>query len=90
MCNERKKYFGKAIEDNTFRINQDISDFKTGNSTCKFLRQVYNCGTKNNCLEEPFFGLNIMLQLNKSNRPETIEKHFHLKGCDTINNPSRN
>ena len=30
--------------------------------------------------EEPFF----------SDRRETIEKHFHLKGYDTMNRPGRN
>ena len=31
-----------------------------------------------------------MLQLNKSDILETIEKHFHLKGYDKMNNPDRN
>ena len=39
--------------------------------------------------EEPFFSLN-MLRLSKSDRLETIEKHFHLKGYDTMNRPGRN
>ena len=52
---------------------------KTGISTCKFPHHVYDCGIKNDCLEEPFFSLNIILQLNKSDKLETIEKHFHLK-----------
>ena len=37
-----------------------------------------------------FFSLNTMLRLNTSGRLETIEKHFHLKGYDTMNNPGRN
>ena len=53
-------------------------------STCTFPRHVYDCGIKNNCLEWPFFSLNIMLRLNKKDRLETIEKHFHLKGYDTM------
>ena len=72
------------------RINQYSSECKTGDSTCKFPRHVYGCGIKNNCLEEPFFSLNIMLRLNKSERLETIEKHFHLKCYDTMNHPGRN
>ena len=74
-------YIGETKGDNTrlqFGINQHISDCKTGDSTCKFPRHVYDCGIKNNCLEEPFFSLNIMLRLNKNNRLETIEKHFHI------------
>ena len=31
-----------------------------------------------------------MLRLNKSDSLETIKKHFHLKGYDTVNNPDRN
>ena len=72
------------------RINQYISDYNTGDSTCKFPRHVYKCVIKNNCLEEPFFSLNITLRLNKSDRLETISKHFHLKGYYTMNNPGRN
>ena len=72
------------------KINQHISDCKTGDSTCKFPRHVHNFGIKNNCLEEPFFSLNIMLRLSKSDTLETIEKHFHLKGYDTMNDAGRN
>ena len=49
-----------------------------------------DCSIRNNCLEEPFFSLKIMLRLNKSDRLETIEKHFHLKDNDLMNNPGRN
>ena len=67
-CVTKKKHIGKTKRDNTkgfkVRINQHISDCKTGDSTFKFPRHVYDCGIKNNCLEEPFFSLNIMLGLN--------------------------
>ena len=55
-----------------------------------WVRHANDCGINNNCLEEPFFSLNIMLRLNKSGRLETIEKHFPLKGYDALNNPGRN
>lgn len=42
-----------------------------------------------NLPQEPFFNLNIILRLNESVRSDTIENYFHLKGCDTIKNPSR-
>ena len=35
------------------------------------------------------FSINIMLPLNESERPETIESHFQLKVYDTINSPGR-
>ena len=94
MCNKKETYIGKTKGHNTngfkVRINQHISDCKTGDSTCKFPRHVYDCGIKNDCLEEPSFSLNIMLRLNKSDIPETFKKYFHLKGYDTMNNPGRN
>ena len=81
MCKEKETYIGKTKGDNTkrfkVRINQHTSECKTGDSTCKFPCHVYDCGIKNNCLEELFFSLNIMLRLNKNDRLETIEKHFH-------------
>ena len=93
-CNKKETYIGETIRNNTkgfkFRINQHISDSKTLLSTCKFRRHVYDCGIKNNCLEEPFVALSIMLGLNKSDRLDTIEKTFHLKCYDTMNNPGRN
>ena len=88
MCNEKE--IGDNRKGFKVRINQHISDRKTGVLTCKFPRHVYDCGINNNCLEEPFFSLNVMLRLNKSDRLETIEKHFHLNGYDTMINPGRN
>ena len=105
MCNEKETYIGKTIKDNTkgyeVRINQHRFDCKTSVSKCTFQRFVFNCGINNNNnndnnnninngLEEPFFVLNIMLRQNKSGRLETIEKHFYLKGHDTMNNLVRN
>ena len=94
MCNEKETYIGKTIAENMkgfkVRTNQQISDCKTGNSTCNLPRHVCVCGNKNNCLNEPFFTLDIILRLNKSDRLETFENDFHLKGCDTMNNPGRN
>ena len=95
ICNKKETYIAKTIVVNAkgFKsgkmkgTNQHIFYCKTGVLTCKFPRHVYDCGIKNNCLEESFFSLNIMLRLNKSDRLETIEKHFHLKGYDTMINP---
>ena len=51
-------------------------------STCKFPRHVYDCGINNNFLEEPFFSLNIMLRLNKSDRLEVTD--FYINTYDVI------
>ena len=65
MRYENETYIGKTIGENTkgfkVRINQHMSDCQAEVSTCKFPSHVYYCGIKNNCLEEPFFRLNIML-----------------------------
>ena len=49
MCHEKQTYIEKTIGNNTtgfkVRINQHISGCKTGDSTCKFLRHVYDCDT---------------------------------------------
>ena len=61
MCNGKETYNGKAMDNNTkrfkVRINQQISDCKTGVSTCKFPRHAQDRVIKNNCLEEPLFSL---------------------------------
>ena len=56
---------------------------------CKFRRHVFSCVIKNNCLQEQFFKFDMMLRLNNSDKLKTLEKHFHLKGFDTLNNPNR-
>ena len=80
-CVTKKKHIGKTKRDNTkgfkVRINQHISDCKTRDSTCFVVLRITgiknDCFINNICLEEPFFSLHIMLRLNKSDRPETIE-----------------
>ena len=53
ISNEKDTYIAKIVVDNT------------GVSTCKLPRHVYDCGIKNNCLNEPLVSLNIMLRLKK-------------------------
>ena len=89
MCNKKRNIYWennrRQYEGFEVRINQHISECKTGVSTWKFPRHVNDCGIENSCLEESFFSQTIMLRLNKSDRLANIEKHFHLKGYDTIN-----
>ena len=82
MCNEKEIYIGKTTGDDAkgfkVRINQHISDCEAGVSVRRFPRNVYDCGIKNNYLEEPFFNLNIMFRSNKSDRLETTEMHISI------------
>ena len=89
MCSEKETYIGKPIgdtvKDSKVRIEQHISDGKTGNS----LRHISSCGVESNCLQETFFRLKFMLRLNKSNTFETLQKYFHLKDFDAMSNLNR-
>ena len=89
MFDHEETYIGKTFGYNVVgfksTINQNISDFRTGTSTCKFPIHVYHCAMKNKCLKEPYFQLNIMMKLKDSRQLEFYENHFHKKGYDTIN-----
>ena len=58
--------YGKTVGDNVVgfksRINQHISDYRTGTSTCKFPIHVYHCALKNKCLNGSFNLLFFMAQ----------------------------
>ena len=69
------------------RINQHISDCRTGTSTSKFPIHIYHFAMKSKCLKEPYFQLNIMMKLKVSRQLEFYENHLHEKGYDTINCP---
>ena len=75
ICKQKETYIGKNAGDNIIgfksRMNQHISDSRTGVSTFKFLAHVYKCDLKNKCLNEPFFKINFMMKLKRSNQLET-------------------
>ena len=61
------------------RINQYISKYRTGISTCKFAIHVYNYAMKNECLKEPYFQLGIIMKLKDNQQLEFNENYFHKK-----------
>ena len=91
LCKKKETYIGKTVGDNIVRfksrMNQHISDSRTGVSTCKFPVHVYKCGLKNKSLNEPFFEINVMIKRKRSNQLETYENYFHKKVHDTLNCP---
>ena len=91
MWEDKEAYIEKSVGDNFVgfksRINQYISDCRTGISTCKFPIQVYHCVMKNKCLKKLHFQLNIMMKLKDSRQLEFYENRFYKKGYDTINCP---
>ena len=62
MCDHKETYIGKTVGDNVVgfksRINQHISDCRTGTCTSKFPIHAYHCAMKIKCLKEPYFQLN--------------------------------
>ena len=92
ICDHKEKYIGKTVDDNVVlfksRINQHISDCRTGNTTCKFPIYVYPCAIKNKFLKEPYFQLNISMKLKDSRQLE-LKNHFHRKGDNAINCPEQ-
>ena len=91
MCKKKKTYIVKTVRDNNVglksRMNQYISDSRTGVSTCKFPIHVHKYVLKKNCLNELFFEINVMYKLKSSNRLETHKNYFHKKGYATLNCP---
>ena len=59
MWEDKETYIEKSVGDNFVgfksRINQHISDCRTGISTCKFPIQVYHCVMKNKSLKSHIF-----------------------------------
>ena len=91
MCKKKETYIRKTDGDNIvgfkYRMNQHISDSRTGDSTWKFPIHIYKCGLKNKSLNEPFFEINAMMTLKSSNLFEIYENYFHKKGYNTLNCP---
>ena len=57
MRDHTETHIGKTVGDDVVgvkrRINQHISDCRTGTSTCKFSIHVYHRAMKNKCLKKP-------------------------------------
>ena len=91
MCKKKETYIGKTVGANIVgfrsRMNQHISDNRTGDWTCKFPMHVYKCSLKNKCLYKPFFEINVMMTLKSSNQLEIYQNYFHKKGYDTLKCP---
>ena len=57
--NHKETFIRKTVGDDVVgfksRVNQHISDCRTGISASKFPIHVYHCAMKNKCLKEPYF-----------------------------------
>ena len=76
---------GKTLTRFRERLNNHISDCRTGRTTDIFDIHVHNCGTINNCLREPFFGVYAFMKLSAPDKLIIYEKYLHSKRFDTTN-----
>ena len=82
FCN-RVSNIGKT---NIFRkrTNVHISSCRTGRTSDKFDKHVFECDKVKNP-EGPFFKIWILMELDDYSKLITYENHFHRLGFDTIN-----
>ena len=83
VCNN-VSYTGKT---NVFRLrmNNHISDSRTGNTTDRFDIHVHNCVKKHGVVTEPFFHIYVFLEVSESKYLSSYEKHLHSRNFDTMN-----
>ena len=67
------------------RLNNHISDCRTGRTSDIFDLHVHECGIKNNCLGEPYFKVYAFMKLSSSDKLLTYESYLHSQRFDTMN-----
>ena len=67
------------------RMNNHISDTRTGRTTDKFDLHVHQCGINNHCLKPPFFKVYAFMKFTSSRKLITYERYLHKKRYDTMN-----
>ena len=67
------------------RMNNHISECRTGNSSDKFDIHVFNCRKKHNYNTEPYFKIFAFMTVPHESMLATYEKFLHDKGFDTLN-----
>ena len=90
MCNmcqgERKESkTGKTWTTLRERMNNHISECRSGKTSDLFDIHVHECGTKNKCLNPPYFKIYAFMKLSSPAKLLTYEKWLHSKGYDTMN-----
>ena len=67
------------------RMNNHISDCRTGNTTDKFDLHVHQCGILNNCLKPPYFQIYAFMTLRSPEKLLIYENWLHKKHFDSMN-----
>ena len=87
MCKSDKpeSNTGKTWTDFRTRLNNHISDCRTGRTTDLFDIHVHECGKRNNCLKAPYFKVYAYMKLSTPDKLLAYEKYLHSRKFDTIN-----
>ena len=85
-CNGRVTNTGKTIITRD-RMNNHISECRSGNSSDLFDLHVHQCMKKHSYYHEPLFSVNFFMSLKHEYQLTTYEKYLHSMGYDTINAP---
>ena len=86
MCNGATTYTGLTKTKLRARTNNHITCCRKGTGSDIFDRHVFKCGTKNKCLNEPFFKMYAFMAVSAEEKLITYERYLHRGGHDTMNN----
>ena len=84
-CNGATTYTGKTKTSLRTRMNNHISDCRTGNTTDKFDIHVKKCCIENDDYAIPFFKIYAFMALKSEHKLNTYEKYLHRQKFDTMN-----
>ena len=83
-CHGEVTYIGQTTNFR-LRINNHISESRSGVSSCTFPRHVFQCGNNHNNLKEPFFKVFAFMSLSSSKLLTTYEEKLFKAGHATLN-----
>lgn len=84
LCKGRTTYIGQTTNLRQ-RMNNHISESRTGISPCIFPKHVFDCGAKNKNLKEPFFKITAFMQLKDPRQLLSHEEKLIKAGHATLN-----
>lgn len=84
MCNNEMSYIGQTRTLRN-RMNNHISESRSGISTCSFPKHVHECGIRHNKLKEPFFKIFVFFALNNSSALLYYEEKLFKEGHALLN-----
>ena len=84
-CNGDTTYTGKTKTIFRTRINNHISDVRTGNTSDIFDIHVHNCCKLHNDFNPPYFKVYAFMALSSEDKLYTYERYLHRQGFDTMN-----